>query len=200
MKHDDEATLIAATFDALNEGTLRQAERRLDSFIYREPAQPLPKALDVADHDESEMWEAWWQGERHDAVHALRHLAQHKRLHADDVDTYTYLVKHGHVTQPTFTQPRRGRVQMEFTPRFKDVATLVAYVLLRLSVMHERIVVCPAPKVGEPDAECGRLVLDKPHVGHPLRFCSIKCRNRFNAQRSRSKARTPAKPKARRGK
>ena len=202
MTHDDETTLLAATFDALNEGTLAQARRRLDKFIAPAPDTShvkfnaeVVRLLQAHAGEQAAMWEAWWQGERADAIRALRHLAARKRLSAEDVDTYTYLVQQGVMWVPRFAQPERGRVRMDPVPRFNHPATLVAYVLLRLSNMHERIVVCPAPKVGEPGATCERLVLDKPHVGHPMKFCSTPCRHRFNSQKVRDNYRRPARHK-----
>lgn len=177
MKHDDETALIAATFDALNEGTLARAERQLNRYL----GERHGDASGVQD----EMWEAWWQGERNDARRALQHLAKHKRMHPHDADTYTFLVRHGVTATPKLTQRVRGRVLVEFVPQFNDPATLVAYALLRLSCLHERIVVCEG---------CGRMLLDTPHVGHPKRFCSSTCRHRINQQRSRER-RAPVKRK-----
>ncbi len=192
----EEQRLIRAAANAVSAETLGKAEARAfvkesnrwdGSLANTRRASDNPPISEQLAHllveDGRSQWAEHWQAYgRQEYVRAFRHLATTKKIADDDQQWLIETVEKttNFVLVAVFTD---GRATVTLQPKFSNPDGMIAYALLRLSEISARIVVCD---------ECGRVDIPEPRVGAPTtRFCSSKCRNRFNQRKLRTSKRQP---------
>lgn len=175
---------------ALVHGSRRAAKPNTPSVRAEDMAPALAALLQQDAEGASEFWHEYWQHDFTSLRQTLMAIARTGRIPAHAIDDLVATFEADVVVEPR-VNVRDGRAEIGEHLRFRNGMAAIAYSVLRLSQLgsaRDPVLVCCA--------ECEVFELRLSTGGDKIsRFCSPKCRNRFNQREWRKNHPRSAKHK-----